>query len=96
MQRKHGELGPIGEVVSGLDDVLVPTIRRRLAPGAPPLHPSRSGEPVGDGPRSGPLRCFMARMMALCSLPRSNPGNRIRYVRRNRAVHALHDGGRRL
>ena len=26
---------------------------------------------------------FMARMMALCSLPRSNPGNRLRYVRRN-------------
>ena len=26
---------------------------------------------------------FMARMMALCSLPRTNPGNRIRYVRRN-------------
>ena len=26
---------------------------------------------------------FMARLMALCSLPRTNPGNRIRYVRRN-------------
>ena len=26
---------------------------------------------------------FMARMMALCSLPRTNPGNRIRYIRRN-------------
>ena len=26
---------------------------------------------------------FMARMMALCSLPRSNPGNRTQYVRRN-------------
>ena len=26
---------------------------------------------------------FMARMMALCSLPRTNPGNRTRYVRRN-------------
>ena len=25
----------------------------------------------------------MARMMALCSLPRTNPGNRLRYVRRN-------------
>ena len=30
-----------------------------------------------------PDRGFMARMMALCSLPRSNPGNRHRYVRRN-------------
>ena len=26
---------------------------------------------------------FMARIMALCSLPRTNPGNRTRYVRRN-------------
>ena len=26
---------------------------------------------------------FMARMMALCSLPRTNPGNRWRYIRQN-------------
>ena len=30
-----------------------------------------------------PDRGFIARMMALCSLPRTNPGNRHRYVRRN-------------
>ena len=30
-----------------------------------------------------PDRGFMARTMALCSLPRTNPGNRYRYVRRN-------------
>ena len=30
-----------------------------------------------------PERAFMARMMALCSLPRSNPGKRTQYVRRN-------------
>ena len=30
-----------------------------------------------------PDRGFMARTMALCSLPRSNPGNRLRYVRHN-------------
>ena len=30
-----------------------------------------------------PDRGFMARMMALCSLPRTNPGNRIRYTRQN-------------
>ena len=32
---------------------------------------------------ANPERGFMARMMALCSLPRTNPGNRLRYVRRN-------------
>ena len=26
---------------------------------------------------------FMARLLALCSLPRSNPGNQLRYIRRN-------------
>ena len=26
---------------------------------------------------------FMARLMALCSLPRTNPGNRLQYKRRN-------------
>ena len=26
---------------------------------------------------------FMARLLALCSLPRTNPGNRLRYVRQN-------------
>ena len=30
-----------------------------------------------------PDRGFMARLMALCSLPRTNPGNRLQYVRRN-------------
>lgn len=28
-------------------------------------------------------RGFMARLLALCSLPRTNPGNRLQYVRRN-------------
>ena len=26
---------------------------------------------------------FMARLMTLCSLPRTNPGNRLQYIRRN-------------
>ena len=30
-----------------------------------------------------PDRGFMARTMALCSLPRSNPGNRLQYKRVN-------------
>ena len=34
---------------------------------------------------------FMARLMALCSLPRTNPGNRQRYVRTQRPVHARDD-----
>ena len=54
MQRQHGELVPIGEVVSGLDDVLVPAIRDD-SPQAlhhftlAILHPGRSGGPLGVG-----------------------------------------------
>ena len=83
MQRKRGELVPIGEVVSGLDDVLVPAIRDD-SPQA------RRGFTVADqvdrlvwASEAAPDRGFMARMMALCSLPRTNPRDRLRYVRRN-------------
>ena len=83
MQRQHGELVPIGEVVSGLDDELVPTI-----PGGSPQ--ARRGFTVADqvnqlvaASEADPDRGFMARTMALCSLPRSNPGNRTQYKRVN-------------
>ena len=83
MQRKRGELVPIGEVVSGLDDVLVPAIRDD-SPQA------RRGFTVADqvnqlvaASEADPDLGFMARMMALCSLPRTNPGNRLQYKRVN-------------
>ena len=53
MQRERGELVPIGEVVSGLDDMSVPAIRDD-SPQAAPLHPLRSGGPACFSPRSGP------------------------------------------
>ena len=82
MQRKRDGLVPIGEAFGGLGGPVKAI--REARPGAGPLHPLRPGEPVGDGQRSGPPhRGFIARMMSLCSLPRTNPGNRIRYVRRN-------------
>ena len=83
MVRQRGELVPIGEVASGLDDVLVPAIRDD-SPQA------RRGFTVADqvnqlvaASEADPDLGFMARTMALCSLPRSNPGARLRYVRRN-------------
>ena len=81
MQRKRGELVPIGEVVSGLDDALA--LRE-----TPP--PARRGFTLADqvdqlvgASEADPDLGFMARTMALCSLPRSNPRDRLRYVRRN-------------
>ena len=83
MQRKRGGLVPIGEVVPGLDDVAVPAIRddspqaRRGFTVADQVHQLVSAS------EADPERGFMARTMALCSLPRSNPRDRLRYVRRN-------------
>ncbi len=81
MQRKRGELVPIGEVVSGLDDVPAlrdasPQARRGFTVADQVNQLVRASEADAD-------RGFMARMMALCSLPRSNPGNRLQYKRVN-------------
>ena len=83
MHRQRGGLVPIGEVVSGLDDVLVPAI-----PSASPqarhsfTRADQVNRLVGASEADADLG-FMARLMALCSLPRTNPGNRKEYVRRN-------------
>ena len=82
MQRKRGELVPIGEVVADLPGP-VKALRK-----TPP--PARRGFTLADqvnqlvgASEADPERGFMARTMALCSLPRSNPGNRLQYKRVN-------------
>ena len=52
---------------------------------------------LGVGQRSGRLTVgFMARMMVLCSLPRTNPGNRKEYKRVNGPYTLYMYGRRRL
>ena len=83
MQRQRGELVPIGEVVSGLDDGLVPAIRE-ATPQA--LHHFTLADQVNQlvsASEADPDRGFMARMLVLCSLPRTNPGDRHQYQRVN-------------
>ena len=82
MQRKRDELVPIGEVFSGLDG---PVQALRKAP-----RPAQRGFTLADqvnhlvaASEADPEMGFMVRLMALCSLPRSNPGNRLQYVREN-------------
>ena len=82
MARKRNGLTPIGEVFGGLEGP-VKAIRND-SPQA------RRGFTVADqvnqlvgASEADPDRGFMARMMALCSLPRTNPGDRLQYVRRN-------------
>ena len=83
MQRKRGELVPIGEVVSGLDDALVPAIREATPQARHHFTLSDQVDQLITASEADPDLGFMARMLVLCSLPRTNPGNRKEYVRRN-------------
>ena len=83
MQRKRGELVPIGEVVSGLDDALVPADRNASPQAQHHFTQADQVEQLVKASEADPDLGFMARMMVLCSLPRTNPGDRIRYKRVN-------------
>ena len=83
MQRKQDGLVPIGDAVSGLDDVLVPAIRE-ASPQA--VHHFTQADQVNQlvsASEADPDLGFMARLLVLCSLPRTNPGNRHQYKRQN-------------
>ena len=82
MQRQRGELVPIGEAFSGMGGP-VKSIRDD-SPQA--LHHYTRFDQVNQLVSASEADSdlgFMARLMALCSLPRTNPGNRLQYVRRN-------------
>ena len=78
-QRQRGELIPVGKIIGGLSGP-VQAIREASHP------PARRGFTLADqvnqlveASEADPDLGFMARTMALCSLPRSNPGNRLQY-----------------
>ena len=82
MQRQRGELVPIGEVVSGLDGPV--SAIRDDSPQA--RHHFTQADQVNQlvgASEADPDMGFMARMMALCSLPRTNPGATLQYKRVN-------------
>ena len=82
MQRQRGGSVPIGEVIGGLDGPVKAI--REASPQA--LHHFTRFDQVNQlvsASEADASLGFMARTMALCSLPRSNPGNRKEYVRRN-------------
>ena len=82
MQRQRGELVPIGEVVGGLDG---PVKAIRDATPQSRHHFTRFDQvnQLVTASEADPDLGFMARLMALCSLPRTNPGNRKEYKRVN-------------
>ena len=82
MQRQRGELVPIGEAFGGLDGPVKAI--REASPQA--LHHFTQADQVNQlvtASEADPDLGFMARTMALCSLPRTNPGNRHQYTRAN-------------
>ena len=83
MERKRGGFVPIGDVVAGVD----PPGGRALPPAAPQArhHFTRLDQidQLVDASEADADLGFMARLLALCSLPRTNPKTRLQYVRRN-------------
>ena len=82
MKRKRGEWVPVAEALADLPDPV------KLVRGASPQarHHFTQADQVNQlvsASETDPDRGFMARMMALCSLPRTNPGNRKEYKRVN-------------
>ena len=71
MQRQRGELVPIGEFVSGLDDV--PAIRDDSPQARHSFTVADQVNQLVGASEADPELGFMARTMALCSLPRTNP-----------------------
>ena len=82
MQRQRGELVPIGEALADLPGPV--QALREASPQA--LHHFTQADQVNllvNASEADPDLGFMARLMALCSLPRTNPGNRKEYKRVN-------------
>ena len=85
MPRKRDEFVPLGDVAEAVELPCGHALARRaVVPQA--LHHftqlDQVNQLVGASEADAELG-FMARMMALCSLPRTNPGIRKEYVRRN-------------
>ena len=82
MKHKRGGLVPVGEALSALSGPL------KEIHEAPPqaLHHFTRFDQVNllvEASEADPDTGFMVRLMALCSLPRTNPGNRLQYKRVN-------------
>ena len=94
MQRKRGELVPIGEVVIGDLDGPVPAIRETSPQARHHFTQADQVNQLVSASEADPDLGFMARMMVLCSLPRTNPGNRHSVQARQRPLQAHHVGHR--
>ena len=81
MQRQRGGLVPIGEALADLPGP-VQALRRDRPPQRGFTLADQVHQLVGAS-EATPDRGFLARLIALCNLPRSNPGNQLQYERVN-------------
>ena len=82
MRRQRGELVSVAEALADLPGSAQAI--RKASPQA--VHHFTQADQVNQlvsASETDPDLGFMARLMALCSLPRTDPGNRKEYVRRN-------------
>ena len=82
MQRQRGELVPVGEVIADLSGP-VQALRKTSPPARRGFTQADQVHQLVSASEAEPEVGFMARMMVLCSLPRTNPGNRKEYIRCN-------------
>ena len=82
MARKRNGLTPIGEVFGGLEGP-VKAIRDASPQARHHFTQANQVNQLVGASEADPDLGFMGRTMALCSLPRSNPGNRLQYKRAN-------------
>ena len=97
MERKRNGLVSIGEVFSGLGG----TVKKALKSPPQALHRFTQADQVDElvgASEADPDLGFMARLMALCSLPRTNPGDRKEYKRVNGpyTLYMIAGGGNKL
>ena len=87
---------PIGELVAGVDlpDVPAPTRRERAPQARRHFTQLDQIDQLVAARDADPELGFMARLLALCSLPRTNPRDREKYIRQNGPYKLiLHAGG---
>ena len=83
MVRNRDSLIPIGDAVSGPEDGSVNELRKALPQARRYFTLANQIDRLVGASEATPDRGFLARLMALCSLPRSNPGNQTQYKRVN-------------
>ena len=93
MERQRNGLVPIGKAFEDLDGP-VPAIRDASPQARHHFTVADQVNQLVSANEADPDRGFMARLMALCSLPRTNPGNRLQYKRVNGPFKLVMYGGR--